>query len=367
MATRHFISPALAMILASSALSAATPAPTADDPVADINAQYDTLLTVLKNPSVTGVLVTELLPESAAAAAGLRAGDIITEYYGEKISDLATLRVQVADAVAARLQLQEESPLNLRGRRITRGPGGIISHEDIVIRLPRQPLGIRAVEVTAGVAGPSNPPPDRRGTVKLDWAAVLETLRADEGITVLRTDRALPTAPATTSASPPASAPPSAPATSTAPADHPSDTTDPPGPDWLGWQRYTITSDDNVRLNVQFQIVSIDPDTGKPGETLNLAFCMQTGDYENTPAFLLESRPAHFPGLDDRMINSVATRLADTLETQISTAAAPRMPADPPVKHTYAVPLTARWCRRQCHWSALRCRITPTLCCPSIF
>ena len=54
------------------------------DPVADIEAQYEATLAALKKPNVTGVLITEVEGESAAATAGMRAGDILTEYYGTR-------------------------------------------------------------------------------------------------------------------------------------------------------------------------------------------------------------------------------------------------------------------------------------------
>src|ERR1041384_7045823 len=62
------------------------------DPIAEINAQYQNVLQAIKHPAVAGILVTELLPESAAGAAGVKAGDILTMYNGAKIINLQTLR-----------------------------------------------------------------------------------------------------------------------------------------------------------------------------------------------------------------------------------------------------------------------------------
>jgi S1-C subfamily serine protease len=46
--------------------------------------------------SVAGVLVTDVLPESAASKAGLKAGDIITKFAGEIIDDTSELNRLVA-------------------------------------------------------------------------------------------------------------------------------------------------------------------------------------------------------------------------------------------------------------------------------
>lgn len=49
-------------------------------------------------PEGEGVLVREVLPESAAEKAGLKAGDVITTLNGERIHGLAELRSKIADS-----------------------------------------------------------------------------------------------------------------------------------------------------------------------------------------------------------------------------------------------------------------------------
>src|SRR4051812_23294922 len=71
----------------------------AGDPAQDLEDQYQAAVAVLKKPTVTGLVITEVAPESAAAARGIRAGDVLLEYYGKKITTLQELSDQVAEAV----------------------------------------------------------------------------------------------------------------------------------------------------------------------------------------------------------------------------------------------------------------------------
>ena len=159
--------PASALCMA--VLLAAAGSALAVDPVADIESQYQTVLEALKHPVTTGVLVTEVGAESAAAAGGMRGGDIIVEYYGNKTTTLEALREQVAEAVAIHLNDDSRGQAALVQQACGRAAGATLATAS------GSPWGSRAVEVQAGVPGPRNPPPNQRGTLKLDWEPALQT------------------------------------------------------------------------------------------------------------------------------------------------------------------------------------------------
>ncbi len=308
------------MLCAVAAIFGTSLAGYAADPAADLENQYQTVLSVLNRPSVSGVLVTEVQPESAAAAAGVRGGDIITNYYGVKISDLRTLREQVAEAVARRLEENSGTHLLLRARR---------GAEDITLQMPREPLGIRAVEVEAGVPGPRNPPSNARGTLNLDWNQVLQVLAADNGAIHLRIAERQPRDDAAQSAN--------------------------PADSWLGWERYAVSRDGADGLSAKLNIHHVDPTAadGKVIEELAFTFTLRLGDFTTTPAFLLNSASARYPATEGDTVNVTATRAGELLNIDAAivprgmTRAAPPPPARAPGEpaagdhHAYATPLTA--------------------------
>lgn len=71
-----------------------------------------------KLPDTAGALVAQVLPDSPAARAGLKEGDVILEFNGKKVQDIAHLRLMVAQTkpgtkVSLKV-LRDERPLNLQ-------------------------------------------------------------------------------------------------------------------------------------------------------------------------------------------------------------------------------------------------------------
>src|ERR1017187_10248650 len=89
----------------------APPAPT------EIDAQYAAVLSAMKHPFVSGVLVTEIGPASPAGAAGLRGGDIIVKLDDKYVRTLQAQREKVAALVAANVELHREGNVVLVVRR----------------------------------------------------------------------------------------------------------------------------------------------------------------------------------------------------------------------------------------------------------
>jgi len=108
------------------------------------------------------VLVTEIGPQSGAGRAGVRGGDIILNYGGRETRDLATLRGQVAEALASRETTENTGKLLMMVRREG-------EEKPLILQMPREPLGIRAIEVEAGVAAALNPPAGLRGSFAMEW------------------------------------------------------------------------------------------------------------------------------------------------------------------------------------------------------
>jgi hypothetical protein len=265
------------------------------DPTADIQGQYETVLGVLKRPDASGVLVTEVLPESAAGGAngGLRGGDIITQYAGLPITTLQSLREAVADAVARRIEEQDRSTIMIRARRPMAGG----KMDDILITVPRLPLGIRAVEVQAGIAGPRNPPPSLRGQITLHWQEMMETIKADGGVIAMRVqERAPATEPGQAAARPEEVA----------------------GETWLGWQRYRVTFPALDRMKTTIEMAQIDPaeETVKVMEKASFGFELELGDHAKTPSFLMQNLQAEYAGAGTMRISTTAMRVGETFRVE---------------------------------------------------
>ena len=307
---------ALAAILLASRAPAA-------DPVADLEAQYQSALAALNKPPTTGILVTEVQPESAAAA-GLRAGDILTEYNGTRVTTLQALTDLVSQTVAHRIQEDTAGkPIPVRVRR-----GG----QDISLQFHREALGIRAIEVQAGVPGPRNPPPNPRGTLDLDWKTLVQTLRADgpSGPAAFRLfDRTNPAPDATQPTAPPS-----------------------PQEDWIGWELCALTPEGDNALAGAIDIhhllpTSTEPEdvTQAPTEHSAFTFHLQLGDFKTTPACVLDEATARYTaptGQENTKIVASAKRLGETLQTTLALAIGDNAPASGVGEHhENAAPLNA--------------------------
>ncbi len=296
----------IAAVICASGIAATAARGAATDPADDIEAQYESAVAALKKPAVGGVLVTEVGPESAAAAAGLRGGDIITEYYGTRITTLQTLREQIAEAVARRLD--DPASGNRVLARVRRGT------DEKLLQVPREALDIRAVEVEANVAGPRNPPPNSRGTLTLNWGQAAEALQHDgKAGTVFRsferTQRAGGAA----------------------------------NEEWIGWQTCVIAiaaDEESLTGTVQWHRITQIPDDLKvgqvpPNEQTTVTFHLALGDYKSLPAFVLDEVTAHYPGEQGSTITATGKRLGERLQASITVNAAAPSP------HENAAPLNA--------------------------
>jgi hypothetical protein len=281
----------------------------AADPVSELEVQHEAAVAALKSPPTTGLLITEVPPESAAAAAGMRGGDILTEFQGTRVTTLQGLTELVAEAVARRL---EKAALSEKVTARVHREG-----RDLTLLVPRDVLGIRAVEVRAGVPGPRNPPPNPRGALALDWKAVLQTLRAEaaDGPAAFRlferTDLRIGGAPSGRAA---ASA----------------------VEEWTGWQLCTIKPEGEDVLTgtiERHQIVSVDaPADTQPApatERSAFTFRLRLGDFKALPAFVLEETSARYPvptDLENSQVVTSAARRGDILLAQIGTATGDQAP-----------------------------------------
>jgi hypothetical protein len=256
----------------------------------DAEAQYAAVVAAMKSPSATGVLITEVAPESAAASAGLRGGDIIVGYRGLPIATLAQLRTAVANAIAEGLTSEGTIMDPTSASRLVvidvRRPG---TPEPVELQIGREPLGIRALEVVAQVAVEGNPPPSLRGHVKMAWENVIANESGDDaaigGTAWFWTQEA-------------------------------------DGPK-VNWQRRTlrVVGDHEIecRLEVFPDDGAVDPNTppGQPAE--DVSFTLRGGDYDHAPAFVLLSVRRHDAGDVER----IAERLGPNLKVAGLTNPAP--------------------------------------------
>jgi len=168
----------------------------------------------LKLPAVRGVLLTEVQDDSPAAKAGLKPGDVITEYDGERIEGTAAFRRMIRETPPGRTvrltywrDAQSQSvSVELESRRdeiqgaiqramppdfvFRTGPGMFPDMPMMMGRTPR--LGIEAIDLS-GQLGEYFGAPDGEGVlvtdVMADTPAAKAGLKAGDVITKLDGDR----------------------------------------------------------------------------------------------------------------------------------------------------------------------------------
>jgi hypothetical protein len=240
-------------LMAADVPPAAVPAPN------DVDAQYEAVLAQMKKPVAGGVLVTEIGPGSPAGAAGLRGGDIITTLGGEEVRDLKSLRQRIADLLAAAVTDEREKKVVLVVRRqilhrSPKDPPPMI--QTVTLQVPREPLGIRAIEVEAGVAAALNPPANPRGSIKLAWDDLRQLQNAGGDLGQVGWFRTYDSQS-----------------------------------NWLGWQARAAdpAADDTIAGKVE--VARIEPQAKGYAvvATETISFRLRTGDFATAPAFVLES------------------------------------------------------------------------------
>jgi hypothetical protein len=131
----------------------------------ELDARYQQVLAVLKDPPAPGALVVETGPDSPGRTAGIWPGDIITRYDARPITTDNDLRTAIADTAA-----QQEGQISAIDVRI---PVKVRrKQETITLRVPKGPLALTIVSVEAGVPGPLNPPSSPRDKLRLEWNKV---------------------------------------------------------------------------------------------------------------------------------------------------------------------------------------------------
>jgi len=124
------------------------------------------LATASSSTSIEGVLVTEVLPGSAASSAGLKEGDIITKFGGEIIDDTDDLKRIVALSANVTKSLSYERD----GKEITVSVLIPETSEPTIIRGQSAPPEIKSIK-DAGLEVRSN-----------DWGDVVVTLVVDNSV-----------------------------------------------------------------------------------------------------------------------------------------------------------------------------------------
>ena len=253
--------------------------PASQPSATDVESQYQAVLAEMRHPTATGILVTEIEPESPGGAAGLQAGDIIYHYAGSTVHDLDTLRRRLADQIAAKLTEPLAGTPGVEEVKVLLGVHR--GDKDVILQVSRAPLGIRAIEVEAGAPANLNPPPSLRGSIVLAWADLAKMQPMDAAPAFYRT----------------------------------MDTTD----TWTSWQRRTFVAGTDD-FTVQFENHHVDPSTGEPVASEAVDLRVRTGDYSHEPAFLLDSlqETMHTPEGADILNN--AERHGLSLRTQGKTS-----------------------------------------------
>jgi serine protease Do len=102
----------------------------------------------LKLPAERGVLLTEIVPDSPAAKAGLKANDVVTEFNGQHVEGAAQFRRMVRETPAGRtVQLTVWRDGRSQTISVTLGEGeqrrharaGVVPRGDWTIEMPRIP------------------------------------------------------------------------------------------------------------------------------------------------------------------------------------------------------------------------------------
>jgi hypothetical protein len=121
--------------------------------------------------------------------------------------------------------------------------------------MTREPLGIRAIEVEAGVPAKLNPPPSQRGTITMAW----DDLRRQHGGGDTGTSSYFRTREA--------------------------------GGPWIGWEArsFEAVADDALSSKVEVTRISAQRGDITVSATDAVSFRLRTGDYKTTHAFFLES------------------------------------------------------------------------------
>jgi hypothetical protein len=294
----------------------------AADPPADLEAQHQAALAALKSPPVSGLLIIDVQPESAAASAGMRGGDILTEYHGTRVTTLQGLSQLVADAVAR--DLEDAAVGKDLLARVRRGD------RELFLVVPRDILGLRAVEVRSGVPGPRNPPPNPRGSLAFDWKPVLEQLRADNA-----------TGPAAFRTFDHADSSPDAGPAGVLPTE-----------EWTGWELCTLQTeaDDTLVGTVErYHLVgTATTAASQPApvtERSTFKFKLRLGDNKTVPAFVLEEVQARYAvpkAFGNAQIVASATRRGETLLATIGTVTGDNvLPPGAGDRHENPAPLSA--------------------------
>ncbi len=275
-----------------------TNADTGSTPSMDTDAQFEAVLAAMKHPPATGILVTEIGPESAAGSAGLQAGDIIYHYAGTEVHDLQTLRQAVAEVFASHVAGDNDNKVLLA---VHRGAGG----GNVILQIPRAPLGIRAIEVDAGVPLAPNPPASPRGSIRLEWDDLIkQQISATGDSSFFRINEGDASTP------------------------------------WIGWQHRMLQVGDGAILG-EADTYHVDPDdpSAKIASSESVQFRLRTGDYANSPAFVLESVDVTMNNGDGSTTTIAGERAGAMLRTQTKVAAPTRILG--PVQHETACPLSA--------------------------
>ena len=290
---------AIIVLLTGSPIFAAAPASPPSAP--DVEAQYQMVMAEMKHPASTGILVTEIEPDSPAGAAGLQAGDIIYHYAGSKLHDLDALRKSVAEQIAASLTSPPTPVPTTPGGEETNVLLGVHRAEkDVVLQVPQQPLGIRAIEVEAGVPAAPNPPPSIRGSISLAWGELARQHTTESRPDYFRTIDATG--------------------------------------GWTSWQSRSFLAGDG-NFDAQFENHHVDPANGNTLASESVTLHVRTGDYAHEPAFLLDSLEESIHTPDGALILATAERRGLTLRTQGKTSLPSRAVLQPETDH--ACPMDA--------------------------